>query len=122
MYALQEEVANLDYAIGDRINTLLHRHSLTRKTFGAKLGIGPSGMSLKIGGRRTWSATEVKIAADILGVKVGVLYGEDPMPDPARPTVVTPLDPSKNAKMRTLDYRAVGSEGLAPVTPIRAAI
>lgn len=109
MDALQEQVADLDYAIGDRVNTLMHRHGFTRKTLGAMLGIGPSAMSLKVGGQRPWSATEVQVAASHLNVSVAVLFGDEPMPEPTRPAAITKLDPKRNADRRTLDYGSDGS-------------
>ena len=119
MDALQEEVADLDYAIGDRVNTLMHRHGYTRKAFGAKLGLGQSGMSLKISGQRTWTATEVCLAAGYLGVTVSVLYGDEPMPEPTRPATVTALDVSRNIEKELRfdnSHRAIVTQIFRPAT------
>ncbi len=94
---------NIDYGIGDRVNTLMRRKGYTRETFGALFGIGASAMSLKINGKRTWAAWEVRVAADNLGVSVAVLYGDEPMPEPARPAVVTEIDTTKNAERQRTD-------------------
>jgi hypothetical protein len=84
----RETVDDLDYEIGDRVNTLMRRQRHTRQSLGAILGIGPSAMSMKLSGRRTWTARDVKVAAHALEVTVGVLYGEEPMPRAVRLAVV----------------------------------
>jgi hypothetical protein len=125
MDALEQTIIDIDYAIGDRVNTLMHRHGYTRKAFGLLLGLGQSAMSLKVGGHRPWTAMEVKVAADVLKVNVAVLYGDEAMPEPTRPATVTTLDTSKNAVGPTgLDpvTSTVEYGRLATVTPLRRAI
>lgn len=91
----QEAADNLDYAIGDRVNTLMRRHGHTRKSLGEVFGLGDSAMSLKLSGKRQWSAYDVKLAAGEFQVTVGVLYGTEPMPEPIRPARVTPIGTPK---------------------------
>lgn len=101
----QEAADDLDYAIGDRVNTLMRRRGYTRKSMGVVFGLGESAMSLKLNGKRTWSAFDVRLAADELNVTVAVLYGDEPMPEPTRPARITSIDTTKNAgNQRTTDY------------------
>ena len=108
MEAEQQNVVDLDYAIGERVDTLRRRFGYSHDEFGAILGVGGSAVSLKLRGKRGWSAMDVKTSADVLGVRVAVLYGDEPMPEPTRPGLLRVLDTSKNSP--------VGPTGLEPMT------
>lgn len=100
MDTLSKVVSEIDYAIGDRVETLMRRAGYNKTTLGRVFQLSPSAMSLKLRGQRSWSAVDVSLAAATVGVRVAVLYGEEPMPEPTLPARVTPLDTSKNAANR----------------------
>ncbi|GAB3805588.1 hypothetical protein GCM10028798_27700 [Humibacter antri] len=87
-----------NYAIGDNVATLRRRNKMTLKQVGALIGVGESAASLKLNGINPWQAHEVRILADHFGVKVGVLFGDDPMPNPTAPARIRRLDSTRNAK------------------------
>ena len=97
------------YAIADRASTLRRRRGMTLTQCGAIMGVTESSASLKFSGKGKWSAWEVRRMADTFEVTVGVLYGDEPMPEPNRPATVTTLDTTKNANR-------VGPTGLEPMT------
>ena len=105
----EQIVSELDYAIGDRVETLMRRAGYNRTSLGHVFDLGASAMSLKLRGRRAWSVVDLQRASAILGVRMAVLVGEEPMPEPTLPAVVTVLDTSKNAAK-------VGSAGIEPTT------
>ena len=106
---VDDREADLYYALADRARTLRGRMpGLTLSKCGNLMGVTESMASLKFKGSK-WSAFEVRVMAEAFGVHVGVLYGDEPMPEPTRPAMVTTLDPSKNAQR-------VGLGGFEPPT------
>ena len=102
MEALSKVVSEIDYAIGDRVNTLMRRAGMNRTDMGHEFTLSPSAMSLKLRGYRSWSANDVQHAARLLDVRMAVLLGEEPMPEPTLPAPVTQLDTARNSgKLRS---------------------
>ena len=102
--ATNEIEADFYYALADRARTLRgRRNDLTLTRCGALMGVTEGMASLKFKGSK-WSSFEVRVMADAFGVSPAVLYGDEPMPEPTRPAMVTKLDPSKNADRPTKDY------------------
>jgi hypothetical protein len=121
---LEDREADLYFALADRARTLRGRNPrLTLAVCGELMGITESMASLKFKGSK-WSAFEVRVMADAFQVKTGVLYGDEPMPEPTRPAVITVLDTSKNVGPTGLEpmTSTVESGRLATVTPIRELI
>jgi len=115
MRAKSEQADDIDYAIGDRVNTLMRRANFTREGFGSIFGISGSAMSLKLAGKRTWAAWEVRRAADTLAVAVAVLYGDEPMPEPTRPARVIDMSTKQKApNSRANGYKPGHSADILP--------
>lgn len=112
---MSKVVSEIDYAIGDRVNTLMRRAGMNRTDMGHEFSLSPSAMSLKLRGYRAWSANDVRLAARLLRVRMAVLLGEEPMPEPTLPAPVTLLDPSRNANRPLSDY---SDDRLAPVAAL----
>lgn len=93
----RDQAYDLYYAIGDRADTLRRRRRMTQKQLGMTIGITESAMSYKLSGQNPWTAYEVATVARALAVTIGVLYGDEPMPEPTRPARITRIDTSKNA-------------------------
>lgn len=53
---------------------------MTQGAMAARVGITQAAISRKLSGERPWFADELAVAADILGVSVGELFGERRMP------------------------------------------
>jgi transcriptional regulator with XRE-family HTH domain len=102
--AVAEAVSVIDYVIGENVDTLRKRRGFTNETLGAKFGVTGPAISLKLRGRRAWSAADVKFAADLLGVRMGVLYGEEPMPEPGADINVTSI--ASRPRKRALKQRS----------------
>ncbi len=114
---LEEREADLYYALADRARTLRGRNpQLTLAKCGDLMGVTESMASLKFKGRK-WSAFEVRVMADAFGVKTSVLYGDDPMPEPTRPAIISTIDTGRNVGRMGLEPMTDGS-WVAPVTPI----
>lgn len=90
--ATDAAVSVIDYVIGENVATLQRRAGLTNGELGAHFGVTASAMSLKLHGKRAWSALDVQRAATIFNVRMGQLVGEEPMPSPTAPATVTNLN------------------------------
>lgn len=93
--AVAQAVSLIDYTIGENVRTLATRRGYNNTTLGAEFGMGASAMSLKIRGRRAWSADDVARVAKLLGVRMSVILGEERMPDPASEATVTDISTRK---------------------------
>ena len=73
-------VMNTDQAIGQRVGQLMAQAGMTQGAMTSRMGITQAAISRKLSGERPWFADELALAADILGVSVGELFGEHPKP------------------------------------------
>ncbi len=96
-------VSEIDYAVGDRVETLMRRAGYNKTTLGRVFNVSPSAMSLKLRGKRAWSIADIQLAARTLNVRMAVLLGEEPMPEPTLPAPVVQLDVTRNAERQTKD-------------------
>lgn len=112
--AVEQAVSVIDYTIGENVDTLRKRAGFTKDALGARFGVGGSAMSLKISGKRAWSAQDIQFAAELFGVRMAQLQGEESMPEPDAPATVTDIT-TKNRMRRTPDY---GSDTWATITSI----
>lgn len=82
---------NADALIGERVHQLMWLNQVTQTTLAPILGIGQTGLSPKLRGKRGWSADELVNVARYFGVSVGYLFGEDDGVGPAgiEPTTST---------------------------------
>ncbi|TFC30205.1 hypothetical protein E3O55_08315 [Cryobacterium sp. MDB1-18-2] len=71
----------IDEVIGDTVHQLMWRARETQTSLAPLLSLGQSALSLKIRGRRPWSALEVDVMARHFGVSPAVLFGFEPIPD-----------------------------------------
>lgn len=60
--------AQIDQAIGERVHLLMFRTRVRQGQLAAAIGIGQSGLSKKLHGLTPWTAAQVLLAADALGV------------------------------------------------------
>jgi hypothetical protein len=103
-------VSVIDYVIGENVATLQRRAGLTNAQVGNHFGVSGPAMSLKLHGKRAWSALDVQRAASLFGVRMAQLTGEEPMPEPTAPASVTDISGLVGRR------RSVGRTGLEPVT------
>lgn len=65
-----------DEIIGERIHQLMWRAQVSQTQFAPELGVGQAALSLKLRGRRGWSAADLIAVARYFDVSVGYLFGE----------------------------------------------
>lgn len=128
--AVEEAVSEIDYTIGDNVNTLRRRARLTNAALGRHFSISASAMSLKLSGKRAWSSVDTQLAARLFGVRMAQLQGEEPMPEPTTPAVVAEIVPIKEVGPGRIElptptveapqFTPPGERPLAPVTPIHS--
>lgn len=106
--AVSAAVSVIDYTIGENADRLRRRAGLTVGELGARFGVSPSAMSLKLQGKRGWSAFDTQKAARLFGVSFAQMVGETPLPGPDAPATV--VDIADFSAKRG----AVGPEGLEP--------
>ncbi len=108
--AVDAAVSAIDYTIGENVETLRRRAGLSVAELGAQFQLSGSAMSLKLRGKRSWSALDTHLAARLFGVRMAQLQGEEALPEPSAPASVTDIS-DLIAKRRS-----VGRTGLEPVT------
>ena len=113
--AVEAAVSAIDYVIGENVDTLRRRAGLTKAQLATRFQVSPSAMSLKLSGKRAWSALDVQAVARIFGVRMAQVQGEEPLPDPTSPAVITDITPmlskrERATKLRTTDYKAAVSD------------
>ncbi|WP_368731381.1 helix-turn-helix domain-containing protein [Leucobacter sp. OAMSW11] len=64
-----------DETIGERVHQLMWRARLSQTSFAPELGIGQAALSMKLRGRRGWSADELRTIARYFGVSTDYLFG-----------------------------------------------
>lgn len=89
--AIDQAVSVIDFTIGENVDTLRKRARMTKAELAARFGIGGPAMSLKLSGKRAWSAADVLFAAQLFDVRMAQLQGEEPMPEPTSPATVTDI-------------------------------
>jgi transcriptional regulator with XRE-family HTH domain len=67
---------NTDQEIGQRVGMLMANAGMTQGAMAQRMGITQAAISRKLSGERPWFADELALAARILGVSVGELFGE----------------------------------------------
>lgn len=87
--ALARAVSVIDFTIGENVDTMRRRSGLTTAALGERFGVSASAMSLKLRGQRSWSAQDLHDASRLFSVRIAVLIGEEPLPDPSAPAVVS---------------------------------
>jgi len=70
----------IDERIGARVHQLLWEQRRQQRDLYVELGVTRYTLHKKMRGEVTWSATDVAVAAQVLGVSPDVLYGWDPAP------------------------------------------
>lgn len=71
---------NTDQQVGQRVGALMHEQGITQGAMASRMGITQAAISRKLSGERPWFADELVLAAGILGVQVGQLFGEQTRP------------------------------------------
>lgn len=106
--AIDAAVSVIDYTIGENADLLRRRAGLSVGELGARFGVSPSAMSLKLAGKRAWSAFDTQKVARLFGVSLAQMVGEAPLPGPDAPAAIIDI----------ADFTArrgkVGPEGLEP--------
>lgn len=69
------ELISMDARIGERVHQLMWRNQVTQKAFGEVLGLGQSGLSLKLRGKRSWSPDELVTVTRVFSVTLDYLFG-----------------------------------------------
>lgn len=87
--AVDAAVSVIDYTIGENVDTLRRRAKLTTAALGREFQVSGPAMSLKLHGKRAWSAFDIQFAAQLFGVRMAQLVGEEPLPEPNSPATVT---------------------------------
>lgn len=96
--AVAKAVSVIDYTVGEITDTLRRRAGMTTAALGERFGLSASAMSLKLRGQRAWSARDIHDAAQMFGVRMAVLTGEEPMPDPTSPAIITDFSAARARK------------------------
>ncbi len=71
--------------IRERVKRLLRQTDLTQTEFAPKLGLKQSSLSVKMSGKRAFTADELLVIARIFGVSMDYLYGKTDDPRPVGP-------------------------------------
>jgi transcriptional regulator with XRE-family HTH domain len=71
---------NTDSEIGRRVGALMDAKGISQVNMAARMGITQAAVSRKLSGERPWFADELRLAARILDVSVGELFGEHGKP------------------------------------------
>lgn len=71
---------NTDQEVGQRVGKLMATVGMTQGAMAQQMGITQAAISRKLSGERPWFADELALAARILGVSVGELFGERHQP------------------------------------------
>lgn len=98
--AAEAAVSGIDYTIGENVDILRRRSGLSNELLGRYFDLGASAMSLKLRGKRSWSALDVHTAAQIFGVRMAQLQGEEPMPEPTAPATVIDIGAARGSAKR----------------------
>ena len=103
--AVEAAVSAIDYVIGENVDTLRRRAGLTKAQLATRFQVSPSAMSLKLSGKRAWSALDVQAVARMFGVRMAQVQGEEPLPDPTSPAVITDITPMLSKRERVAKLR-----------------
>lgn len=71
---LVDEATATDARIGQNVHNMLWARRIMQKDLAAELLVTSSVLSKKLRGSSGWSAVQVEVAANFLGVDVGTLY------------------------------------------------
>lgn len=104
--AVEAAVSAIDYVIGENVDTLRRRAGLTKAQLATRFQVSPSAMSLKLSGKRAWSALDVQAVARMFGVRMAQVQGEEPLPDPTSPAVITDITPMLSKRERVAKLRS----------------
>lgn len=104
--AVEAAVSAIDYVIGENVDTLRRRAGLTKAQLATRFQVSPSAMSLKLSGKRAWSALDVQAVARMFGVRMAQVQGEEPLPDPTSPAVITDITPMLSKRERATKLRS----------------
>lgn len=123
-------VSVIDYTIGENVDILRRRAGLSIGEIGMRFGVTPSAMSLKLRGKRAWSAQDLHHASRLFSVRMAQLTGEEKMPEPTAPATVSDIT-DLLARRREVDPaglepttstvespRSADTDYLAPIIPI----
>ena len=80
--------AEIDVLIGQRVHHVLWRRKLQQRDVAAAMGITQSTLSRRLRGESAWFAGDLVALAEVLGVSVGWLFGEETV---VRPKGFEPL-------------------------------
>lgn len=130
--AVDAAVSAIDYAIGENVDTLRRRAGMTTAELAKRFRVAPSAMSLKLHGKRAWSALDTQLAARLFGVRMAQLLGEEQLPDPTAPATITdiadliarrrPVGPAVlETATSTVESGRFAPDWVAPVIPMRRA-
>lgn len=108
--AVDAAVSAIDYTIGENVDTLRRRTGMSIVGLGQQFQVTGPAMSLKLHGKRAWSALDTQLAAHLFGVRIAQLVGEEALPEPTAPATITDIT-SLIAKKRK-----VGPTGIEPMT------
>jgi len=103
-YVSYHGVMNTDQAIGQRVGQLMHKAGMTQGAMAARMGITQAAISRKLSGERPWFADELSLAAGILGVSVGELFGEHHKPRRGVAGAASGMRPRARARVGQLSF------------------
>ena len=124
--AVDAAVSAVDYTIGENVDTLRRRAGLSVAELGSRFQLSGSAMSLKLHGKRSWSALDTHLAARLFGVRMAQLFGEEALPEPTAPATVTDISAliaqRRSSELPGLDsnQEPIGSRPVASLDDYRA--
>lgn len=124
--ATDDAISVIDYVIGENVATLQRRAGMTNAVLGTHFGVSGSAMSLKLRGKRAWSALDVHRAATLFGVRMAQLNGEESLPEPTAPATITDISAlvgrRRSSELPGLDsnQEPIGSRPVASLDEHRA--
>lgn len=94
----------MDAQIGFRVHTLIWRQRRKQVEIARQLGITSSVLSKKLRGDSGWSAAQLVVTAQALGVSVGSLFGESTIAGPDGPDDGAALLPRLDSNQQPSGY------------------
>lgn len=110
---------SVNVLIGARVHQLMWRAQVTQTALAPILGLGQTGLSQKLRGKRAFAHNEILYISDIFGVSLDYLYGktEDPRPVGPNGERLDVVDPGRIE----LPTSCLQTRHLAEVIPLRRA-
>lgn len=114
------DAQNVNVVMGERVHQLMWRAGITQTALAPILGLGQTGLSHKLRGKRAFAHDEILYISDIFGVSLDYLYGKTNDPRPVGPNGdrLEVVDPGRIE----LPTSCLQTGWLAPVTPIRGEV